>query len=194
MEWSYGFPSNYFQNKHLLIANLRDLYYKGLDVPPSIPLITWDFSSKPYMMKNLGWPYSNQIKRYAKKLQNLMQNMTLQLGNQKVCKKKSRIWRNIWPCSWEIKKYEKNTRIWCKLKQSNNRCSQLFKYGKRFCFAPLFNNQNNLIDHCFRWISHREQKVAKVKAKFMSFLKSVNISKPFWWNCHTYYWFMRLET
>jgi hypothetical protein len=30
MERSYGFPSNYFQNKHLLIAHLGDLYYKGL--------------------------------------------------------------------------------------------------------------------------------------------------------------------
>ena len=31
MEQSYGFPSKYFQNKHILIAHLRDLYYKGLD-------------------------------------------------------------------------------------------------------------------------------------------------------------------
>ena len=31
MERSYGFPSNYFQNKYLLIAHLRELYYKGLD-------------------------------------------------------------------------------------------------------------------------------------------------------------------
>ena len=39
MERSYGFLSNYFQNQHLLIAHLRDLYNKGLDVPSSIPLI-----------------------------------------------------------------------------------------------------------------------------------------------------------
>jgi hypothetical protein len=55
MERSYGFPSNYFQNKHL-IAHLRDLYYKGLDVPSSIPLITGGFSSHPYMMKELRLP------------------------------------------------------------------------------------------------------------------------------------------
>ena len=41
-------------------------------------------------------------------------------GSQKVCKKTSRFSR--------------------KLKQSTNSCSKLFKYGKRFRFAPSFNN------------------------------------------------------
>ena len=44
------------------------------------------------------------------------------------------------PYSYHIKRYAKNSRISRKLKQSNNRCSKLFKYGKQFRFAPLFNN------------------------------------------------------
>ena len=32
MERSYGIPSNYFQNRHILFAHPRDLYYEGLVV------------------------------------------------------------------------------------------------------------------------------------------------------------------
>ena len=41
MERSYGFPSNYFQNKHLLIPHLRDLYYKAYSEPVLRILISW---------------------------------------------------------------------------------------------------------------------------------------------------------
>ena len=44
--------------------------------------------------------------------------------------KNSRISRNTWPYSYQFKRYAKNSRISRKLKQSNNRCSKLFKYGK----------------------------------------------------------------
>ena len=45
-----------FQNKHFFITHIRDLHYKGLDVPSTIPLITQGFSSHPYMMKELRLP------------------------------------------------------------------------------------------------------------------------------------------
>jgi len=56
MERSYGYLSNFFQKKHFLITHIRDLHYKGLDIPSSIPLITQGFSSHPYMMKELRLP------------------------------------------------------------------------------------------------------------------------------------------
>ena len=40
----------------LFWAHIRDLHYKGLDLPSSIPLITQGFSSHPYMMKELRLP------------------------------------------------------------------------------------------------------------------------------------------
>ena len=33
MERSYGYLSNFFQKKHFFITHIRDLHYKGLDVP-----------------------------------------------------------------------------------------------------------------------------------------------------------------
>ena len=45
-----------------------------------------------------------------------------------------------------IKSYAKNTRFSRKLKQSIYRCSQLFKYGKRFRYAPSFNNTISVYD------------------------------------------------
>ena len=46
----------FFQNRHFFITHIRDLHYKRLDVPSSIPLITQGFSSYPYMMKELRLP------------------------------------------------------------------------------------------------------------------------------------------
>ena len=78
---------------------------------------------------------------------------------KKMRQKNSRIWRNICPYSYKSKvrqkspkfdatcvpivinqKWSKKSRFWHYLKQSNSTCSKLYKYGKRFHFAPSFNN------------------------------------------------------
>ena len=75
MERSYGFPSNYFQNKYLLIAHLRDFYYK------------FDATYDPVVRKSKGMQKSPEFdakygpivtkSKSMQKVQNLTQNMTL---------------------------------------------------------------------------------------------------------------------
>ena len=45
MERSYRFPSNFASKQIIFIAHIEELYYKELDIPSPIPLITRGFSS-----------------------------------------------------------------------------------------------------------------------------------------------------
>ena len=45
MERSYGFPSNFASKQIFFIMHIGEIYYKGLDLPSSILLITRGFSS-----------------------------------------------------------------------------------------------------------------------------------------------------
>ena len=47
MERSYGVPTNFASKQMIFIAHIGEIYYKGLDIPSSIPLITQGFSSHP---------------------------------------------------------------------------------------------------------------------------------------------------
>jgi hypothetical protein len=69
MERSYGFPSNYFQNKHLLIPHLGDLYYKGLPNKSKGMLKTPEFHAS---YDTIGTESKDMLK-----LQNFRQHMTL---------------------------------------------------------------------------------------------------------------------
>ena len=61
--------------------------------------------------------------------------VTKSKGMQKI----SKISRNIWPYSYQIKRYAKKSSFSRKLKHPNSKCSKLYFYSKRFRFAPLFN-------------------------------------------------------
>ena len=61
--------------------------------------------------------------------------VTKSKGMQKI----SRISRNIWPYSYQIKRYAKKSSFSRKLKHPNSKCSKLYFYSKRFRFAPSFN-------------------------------------------------------
>jgi hypothetical protein len=56
MERSYGFPSNFASKQIILILHIGEIYFKGLDIPSSIPFITRGFSSHLKMMKELRLP------------------------------------------------------------------------------------------------------------------------------------------
>ena len=43
MERSYWFPSNFASKQIIFIPHIGEIYYKGLDIPSSIPLITRGF-------------------------------------------------------------------------------------------------------------------------------------------------------
>jgi hypothetical protein len=82
MERSYGYLSNFFQNKHFFITHIRDLHYKGLDVPSSIPrlFITPLYDVTKFMAKYypiVGKPYSMPIISRLKYSPDLWQNITL---------------------------------------------------------------------------------------------------------------------
>ena len=68
------------------------------------------------------------------------------------------------PIVWKLKCMQKTPEF------DANQSSLIIAFSN---IASSINIQNNLIDYSFRWIGHGEQKVAKVKAKIMSFLKSV---------------------